>query len=115
MVEVFEPDSTRVLTQQFGQLVKLLLLFTSTVIPGFSFLEILFDEGGFGHTYSVFRAEIKIWSQAPDGCFIPRQTGRLTVGRNIRLRLNRQLSAGARHGQFAAGASRRKQQSSWQE
>jgi hypothetical protein len=26
---------------------------------------------------------IKIWSQAPDGCFIPRQTGRLTVGRNI--------------------------------
>jgi hypothetical protein len=23
----------------------------------------------------------------PDGCFIPRQTGRLTVGRNIRLRL----------------------------
>jgi hypothetical protein len=39
------------------------------------------------HTYSVFRAEIKIWSQAPDGCFIPRQTGRLTVGRNIKLRL----------------------------
>jgi hypothetical protein len=31
---------------------------------------------------------IKIWSQAPDGCFIPRQTGRLTVGRNIRLRLS---------------------------
>jgi hypothetical protein len=30
---------------------------------------------------------IKIWSQAPEGCFIPRQTGRLTVGRNIRLRL----------------------------
>jgi hypothetical protein len=30
---------------------------------------------------------IKIWSQAPDGCFIPRQTGRLTIGRNIRLRL----------------------------
>jgi hypothetical protein len=28
---------------------------------------------------------IKIWSQAPDGCFIPRQTGRLTVGRNIKL------------------------------
>jgi hypothetical protein len=24
-------------------------------------------------TYSVFRAEIKIWSLAPDGCFIPRQ------------------------------------------
>jgi hypothetical protein len=30
---------------------------------------------------------IKIWSWAPDGCFIPRQTGRLTVGRNRRLRL----------------------------
>jgi hypothetical protein len=35
--------------------------------------------------------EIKIWLQAPDGCFILRQTGRLTVGRNIRLRL-RQFS-----------------------
>jgi hypothetical protein len=32
------------------------------------------------------RTVIKIWSQAPDGCFIPRQTGRLTVVRNIRLR-----------------------------
>jgi hypothetical protein len=30
---------------------------------------------------------IKIWSLAPDGCFIPRQTGRLTVGRNITLTL----------------------------
>jgi hypothetical protein len=30
---------------------------------------------------------IKIWSLALDGCFIPRHTGRLTVGRNIRLRL----------------------------
>jgi hypothetical protein len=39
-------------------------------------------------TYSVLRTETKIWSQAPDGCFIPRQTGRLTVGRNIRLRLS---------------------------
>jgi hypothetical protein len=28
---------------------------------------------------------IKIWSQAPNGCFIPRETGRLTVGRNIKL------------------------------
>jgi hypothetical protein len=28
---------------------------------------------------------IKIWSSAPNGCFIPRQTGRLTVGRNIKL------------------------------
>jgi hypothetical protein len=35
---------------------------------------------------------IKIWSSAPDGCFIPRQTGRLTVGRNIRLRLRLRLS-----------------------
>jgi hypothetical protein len=31
---------------------------------------------------------IKIWSWAPEGCFIPRQTRRLTVGRNIRLRLS---------------------------
>jgi hypothetical protein len=31
---------------------------------------------------------INIWSWAPDGCFIPRQTGRLTVGRNVRLRLS---------------------------
>jgi hypothetical protein len=30
---------------------------------------------------------INIWSQAPYGCFIPRQTDRLAVGRNIRLRL----------------------------
>jgi hypothetical protein len=29
---------------------------------------------------------IKIWSYAPDGCFIPRQTGRLTVGRNKKTR-----------------------------
>jgi hypothetical protein len=29
---------------------------------------------------------IKIWSQAPDGCFMPRQTGQLT-GRKMRLRL----------------------------
>jgi hypothetical protein len=30
---------------------------------------------------------INIWSQAPGGCFIPGQTGQLTVGRNTRLRL----------------------------
>jgi hypothetical protein len=30
---------------------------------------------------------IKIWSQGPDGRFIPRQTGRLAVSRNIRQRL----------------------------
>jgi hypothetical protein len=35
----------------------------------------------------VCLAVIKIWSKAPDGCFIPRQTARLTVGRYIRLRL----------------------------
>jgi hypothetical protein len=35
---------------------------------------------------------IKIWSQASDGCFMPRKTGRLTVGRKMRLRLRlRQL------------------------
>jgi hypothetical protein len=37
-------------------------------------------------------AIIKIWLWAPDGCFIPRETGRLTVGRNIRLRLRLRLS-----------------------
>jgi hypothetical protein len=26
----------------------------------------------------------KIWSKTPEGCFIPRQTGRRTVGRNVR-------------------------------
>jgi hypothetical protein len=31
---------------------------------------------------------INIWSYAPDRYLTPRQTGRLTVGRNIRLRLN---------------------------
>jgi hypothetical protein len=39
---------------------------------------------------------IKIWSEAPDGCFIPRQTGRLTVGRNIRLRLIRRIQRSVR-------------------
>jgi hypothetical protein len=29
---------------------------------------------------------INIWSQAQYGCFIPRQTGRLIVGRKMRLR-----------------------------
>jgi hypothetical protein len=33
---------------------------------------------------------IKIWLEAPDRCFIPRQTGWLTVGRNTRLRLSTQ-------------------------
>jgi hypothetical protein len=31
---------------------------------------------------------IKIWSWAPDGCLTPRQTDRLTVGRNITLTMN---------------------------
>jgi hypothetical protein len=30
---------------------------------------------------------IKIWTRAPDGYFIPRKIGRLTVGRNITLTL----------------------------
>jgi hypothetical protein len=29
----------------------------------------------------------KVWSYAPDGCLTPRQTGQLTVGRNITLTL----------------------------
>jgi hypothetical protein len=36
---------------------------------------------------AVIVRQINIWSQAPDGCFVSGQTGRLTVGRNIRLRL----------------------------
>jgi hypothetical protein len=32
---------------------------------------------------------IKIWSSASDGCFNPMQTGRLAVGRNITLTLER--------------------------
>jgi hypothetical protein len=35
---------------------------------------------------------IKIWSWAPDGCLTQRQTGRLTVGRNITLPLNLTLT-----------------------
>jgi hypothetical protein len=31
---------------------------------------------------------INIWSQAPNGCFVPRQTGRLTVVCNITLTLS---------------------------
>jgi hypothetical protein len=31
---------------------------------------------------------MKIWSKAPEGCFIPRQSGRLIVGRNMTLTLN---------------------------
>jgi hypothetical protein len=34
-----------------------------------------------------FVTVIKMYSKAPNGCFIPRQTGRLTVGHNIRSRL----------------------------
>jgi hypothetical protein len=28
---------------------------------------------------------VEVWSCAPDGCFVPGRTGRLTVGRNMRL------------------------------
>jgi hypothetical protein len=35
---------------------------------------------------------IKIWSLAPDGCFVPKETGRLTVGRNISLALDTQTA-----------------------
>jgi hypothetical protein len=61
-------------------------------------------------TYSVFRTEIKIWSKAPDGCFIPRQTGRLTVGRNIRLRLRHPCEGGVEylHRDTASRRRRRK-------
>jgi hypothetical protein len=31
---------------------------------------------------------IKVWSWAPDGCLMPRQAGRLTVGRNVTLTLS---------------------------
>jgi hypothetical protein len=37
---------------------------------------------------------ITIWSQAPDGCFTPRETGRLTVGGNVRLWLRLRLGYG---------------------
>jgi hypothetical protein len=36
---------------------------------------------------------IKIWSSASDEGFIPRQTGRLTVGRNINLTLTSSLQS----------------------
>jgi hypothetical protein len=42
--------------------------------------------------YSVFCTAIKNLVISPDGYFIPRQTGRLTIGRNIRLRLTEQLA-----------------------
>jgi hypothetical protein len=31
---------------------------------------------------------IKMWCEVPDGCFIPRQTGQMTVGSDITLTLN---------------------------
>jgi hypothetical protein len=53
---------------------------------------------------------ISIWSWAPDGCFVSRQTGRLTVGRNIRLRLRlsseqRQFSSSSEQSQFRSHSS----------
>jgi hypothetical protein len=38
---------------------------------------------------------IKIWSWAPDGCLTARQTGRLTVGRNITLRVDENFNSSA--------------------
>jgi hypothetical protein len=45
----------------------------------------LVREGAPNQQTSNCQTIIKIWSWAPDGCFIPRQTGWLTVGRNITL------------------------------
>jgi hypothetical protein len=39
-----------------------------------------------------YLTEIKIWSLDPHGCFIPRQTGRLTVGRTVTLTLTLKLT-----------------------
>jgi hypothetical protein len=33
----------------------------------------------------IIKENGKNWSRLPDGCLIPRRTGRLTVGRNITL------------------------------
>jgi hypothetical protein len=35
---------------------------------------------------------IKVWSEAPNGCFISRRTGRQTVGRNTRITLTLTLT-----------------------
>jgi hypothetical protein len=35
---------------------------------------------------------VTVWSWAPHGCFIPRQTDRLTLGRNITLTLTSEVS-----------------------
>jgi hypothetical protein len=40
---------------------------------------------------------IKLWSYAPDGCFITRQTGWVTIGCNIRLRLKIAQLEGSHH------------------
>jgi hypothetical protein len=45
----------------------------------------LIREGAQNQQTRNCQTKIKIWLYAPDGCFIPRQTGRLTVGHNIKL------------------------------
>jgi hypothetical protein len=47
----------------------------------------LVREGAHKNQVRNCKTVIKIWSQAPEGCYMPRQTGRLTVGRKMRLRL----------------------------
>jgi hypothetical protein len=57
----------------------------------------LVREGALNQQTRNCQTIIKIWSYAPEGCFIPRQTGRLTVGRNIRLRLSMCGTAEKKH------------------
>jgi hypothetical protein len=52
----------------------------------------LMREGAPNHQTRNCQTIIKIWSYAPDGCFIPGLTGSLTVGRNIRLKTQTQPS-----------------------
>jgi hypothetical protein len=48
---------------------------------------------------------MKIWSKAPDGCFIPRQTGRLIVGRNMTLTLSQLRDKAVKSEKLVAEAS----------
>jgi hypothetical protein len=47
------------------------------------------------------RQKGKTWSWVPDRCLTPRQTGRLTVGRNITLTLTYQVSVSKRRRIYA--------------
>jgi hypothetical protein len=49
----------------------------------------LVRQGASHQQTSNYLTVIKIWSWAPDECFIPRQTGRQTVGRNMTLTLTK--------------------------